>query len=118
RAARVAREQLVQLALELRRGRDPRIGLGQLVVRGDQGLGDVAAAVGAEAPCPLGGCAHPLPSARRTASTKARIRAGSLRPGSLSTPVATSTPQGSTSPTPSIAWATLSGSRPPARITS
>jgi hypothetical protein len=48
----------------------------------------------------------------------ARIFATSFLRGSLSTPVATSTPQGNTSPTSAIACCTESGSSPPARITS
>src|SRR5690606_39201405 len=52
-------------------------------------------------------------SIARTAPTKARMRSASLSPGAVSTPLETSTPCGATV---SIAAATLSLSRPPARI--
>src|SRR5690606_11423674 len=55
----------------------------------------------------------PRLSIARTASTKARMRSASLIPGADSTPLETSTPYGATA---SIAAATLSLSRPPARI--
>ena len=54
------------------------------------------------------------PSALRTASKKRRIFWASLTPGEVSTPDATSTPQGRTR---RIASATLPGSRPPASRT-
>src|ERR1700730_236564 len=54
------------------------------------------------------------PSTRRTASTNARSFAWSLRPGSASTPLQTSTPQGCSSrPAPSTVW----GVNPPETTT-
>src|ERR1035438_7701052 len=49
----------------------------------------------------------------RAFSMKCLSRSGSLRPGAASTPLDTSTPHGLSWP---IAWETLSGLRPPARI--
>src|SRR5262249_21996783 len=95
----------------------PGLGPGgaELVERRNQRLGDEAAAVGAEALLDRGahcegtwvGCSTPA------ASRKASTLAWSLRPGSASTPLTTSTPKGLTRP---IASPTFPGVRPPARI--
>ena len=65
-------------------------GLGQLVEGRDQRLGHVAAPVGPEALLDRGSCAAATLAAC-AASKKAAIAAWSLRPGSASTPLATST---------------------------
>src|SRR4029453_12000118 len=67
-------------------------GLGQLVERGDQRLRHIAPPVGPE---PLLDRAHAgVTLAPLAASKKAAIAAWSLRPGSASTPLATSTAKG------------------------
>ena len=82
----------------------------ELFERGNQRLGHVAAAVRSEPSWNL----NTHFDASSTACMNARMRAGSLMPGALSTPLATSTAYGlsfrTTSPT-------LSGSRPPATKT-
>src|SRR5690606_2907762 len=99
----------------------------QLVDQRHQGLGDEAAAVGAEAALGVGpgvGAGqrgvHRRTLARGSggnqadlaASRKAAIRTGSLTPGALSTPEETST---AGAPVIRAASARLSGDRPPAR---
>ena len=107
RAARVVRQQLVQLA----RGTPSslaqrRPAARQLVERRDQRLGDVAPAVGAERPCVCSSCA---------ASTQARTRVVVLDARADSVERAESTAHGRTA---AIAVARRSrGPRPPASIT-
>src|SRR5205807_7355600 len=82
----------------------------QLLDGGHQGFRDVLPAVAAKAAALIRrDLAHDR-SASRTAATKARSFAGSLRPGSASTPLQTSTAQGWSSRT---APSTLSGVSPP-----
>src|SRR5918999_1854625 len=77
-----------------------------------QRLGDVLAAVGAEAVLDRGG-AHDGTAEPCAAAMKASTLTGSLMPGADSTPEATSTAHGRAAATAS---ATLPGSRPPERI--
>src|SRR5205823_8590635 len=94
-----------------------------------QGFGDKPSTIGSEATSSVrpferlssslgqgraGACPAHRPSASRTASTKARSLAGSFFPGSASTPLETSTPQGRSR---LIASATLVELRPPETIT-
>ena len=88
----------------------------EFVQRRDQRLGDVAAAVGAEASRPAGRgnhCCCPPAPATLTARTKARVRPGSLAPGTDSTPELTSSTSGRSVATAAPA---LSGVIPPAAM--
>ena len=112
----VVAKQGVELPPELRVVAGGRPCGGQLVQRSDQNLGDVAAAVGAEAlldrrraHATTRGSTDP----RWALSKNPAISAWSLTPGSASTPLATSTANGRAAAIPS---ATFSGVRPPARI--
>src|SRR5690606_8558590 len=89
RAADEVAPQGLQPAVELRLLARLGPGPAELVERRDQRLRHVAAPVGAEAL--LDRAAHPAATALCAASKKAAIAAWSLRPGSLSTPLATST---------------------------
>src|SRR5512139_3237407 len=89
-------------------------GCAELVESRDQGLGHEPASVGAEAllDCRAHGEVTLTGSCTPAAPRKASTLAWSLRPGSASTPLTTSTANGFTS---SIASATFSAVRPPAR---
>ena len=119
---------IIQLTLKFRILLGAEVFLLQLAQRMHQGLGHITPPVRAK---PAGrirellacyAAVHGLQlstrrilsqaSAPLAAATKARIRFGSLRPGSLSTPLETSTPNGCTLRT---ALATFSGVSPPAR---
>src|SRR5581483_10162208 len=109
----VVAQQRAELAVEIRviARRQPRgLELGQ---RRHQRLGHVLTAVGTEAMLDRAH-ADPTGTVERTASANARSFCGSFRPGLSSTPLATSTANGWTA---EIASATLSGFRPPDRIT-
>src|SRR5690606_1481311 len=131
-AADVVRQVLVERGDEGRIGARGVVGGGELAQRLDERLGDEAPAVPAEVAAGVGPCmevhgtvpvvvllrcycgaASTWQSARCTSSTKRRRRSPSLIPGADSTPLETSTPQGSAVVTASN---TLPGFSPPASI--
>src|SRR4051794_17553437 len=102
--------QACQLLVEARVGLCLRPGRGQFIESRDQRLRNVAAPIGAETT--LYQLSHAVAGlAERTASKNAASKPWSLRPGSASTPLATSTANGRAVAT---AFATLSGRKPPA----
>src|SRR6266540_3746470 len=105
-------DEVAQQAVELVAvcGIVPRLGPRgrQLIERGDERLGDVAAPVGAESLLDrhLAHLAEPVGVAELALSKNASRRSWSLRPGSASTPLATSTANGCVA---AIASETFSG---------
>src|SRR6185312_12155823 len=121
-AAHIMGEQPVQFLMEGRVLLRRLIGLFQVEQERHQGLGDKAAAEGAEMTLRVRPAAQGVgqgtskrvhaPTFALAAATNSAMRASLLTPGALSTPEETST---RVAPLTSIAWATFSGLRPPAR---